>query len=768
MKKLAYSTWLLLSAASPAIAQTTSFKAAVPAGQSTVSPSQTVPPLDQSTAPADQAPKDQAISSATAEATGDIIVTAQKRSERLRDVPISITAASGDQLAKQGITSTADLEKVVPGFTYRQSQYGTPVFSIRGIGFYDEQIAVAPTVTVYTNQIPLPYARMSEGAALDVERVEVLKGPQGTLFGQNSTGGAVNYIPARPTDTPQAGFDVTYARFNEADVGGFISGPITSNLTARLSVRSENRGNWQQNITRNADNGQRDFLVGRLLIEWKPTDRLKIELNANGWRDRSDLQISQARGYLPVGSNPPTTPATIATANALRSYPYVTSNNNRLSDWDPGLTRARHDGFYQFAGRVDYDVTDAVQLISISSYAHLQARATVDPDATRVFASLIPIAGSIKAFSQELRLEGQLGTRLKWVIGGNYENDRTAEINHTMVNGSNAEIGGIHFQDLDLVNNQRIRDIAGFGSIDFKLTDKLSLQGSVRYTDEHRAFSGGMKDPGTPLGFRIALGFLGIGPGDFITLGPDGKPGVYNTSLNQTNVSWRGSINWKITPNTLVYANVTKGFKAGSFGTIPAVSYRQLLPATQESVIAYEAGVKTSLFNHTVDFTAAGFYYDYKNKQIQGYVSVQPFGNLPNLLNIPKSRLIGAEAEISARPTNRIRLTAGGTYIDSQVQGDTFLASFFGNTVNARGQAFPATPKYQVQGDVEYNFPIGRAKSVFLGANGSYRSGTVAGFGVSSGPPGTQDYFKINSYALLDLRAGIDIGHKYRLEAVRA
>lgn len=157
---------------------------------------------------------------------GDIIVTAQKRSERLTDVPISITAASGEQLAKAGVVSPGDLGKIVPGFTYQPSNYGPPVYSIRGVGFFDNALAGSPTVTVYVDQVPLPYLAMTAGATLDLERVEVLKGPQGTLFGQNSTGGAVNFLAAKPTRDLSFGLSGEYARFNQVSAGGFISGPI--------------------------------------------------------------------------------------------------------------------------------------------------------------------------------------------------------------------------------------------------------------------------------------------------------------------------------------------------------------------------------------------------------------------------------------------------------------------------------------------------------------------------------------------------------------
>ena len=133
---------------------------------------------------------------ASDETIDEIVVTAQKRSQRLTDVPLSITAASGDQLRNLGISDPTELEHLVPGFIYRPAYYGTPVFTIRGVGLYATSLGVSPTVSVYVDQVPLPYLEMTNGAGLDVERLEVIKGPQGILFGQNSTGGAINYIAA--------------------------------------------------------------------------------------------------------------------------------------------------------------------------------------------------------------------------------------------------------------------------------------------------------------------------------------------------------------------------------------------------------------------------------------------------------------------------------------------------------------------------------------------------------------------------------------------
>ena len=696
----------------------------------------------------------------------EIIVTAQKRSQRISDVPLSITAATGTQLAKQGVIGPADLEKVVPGFTYRQSQNGTPVFSIRGIGFYDESLAVAPTVTIYTDQIPLPYGRMTEGASLDIERVEVLKGPQGTLFGQNSTGGAVNYIAAKPTDTPKAGVNLDYGRFDELDADGYVSGPLAKNLTARLAVTDQTRGAWQKGLTNNSTLGVKDFKAGRLLVDWKPADRLSLEFNVNGWVDTSDTQVGQARGYLPVSGAPPLTPVTLATATFLTNYPYYTGNNNRIADWNQGTSYRRNDSFLQGAVRATYDFTDALHLVSITSYDEYNGYAPVDADATPYSALYVLQTGHIRTFSQELRLEGTNG-RFKWMVGANFDHDQTRETQFTTIDGSNSQAPGpngfIHFDGINLTNNENIRDVAGFANVEYKLTNTVTLQGAARYTDEALDFSGCLADGGGPLGFRIALN-PSVAPGGCLTFLANGQSGLYTTSLDQNNSSWRGGINWKVNPDTLLYANVTKGFKSGSFGTLPSVFYTQFKPVTQESVIAYETGFKTKAFDRKLDITGAAFYYDYVNKQVQGYITVPPFGNLPYLVNIPKSRIEGAELDVTVHPLRGVRATVGGSYLDSSVLNDALVGNPFGAIINAKGESLPSTPKWQIQGDIEYDFGISSTIDGFIGGGLSYRSGTSAAFGSQTGPAGTQSFFAVPGYTLVDARLGANIGEKYTVE----
>jgi outer membrane receptor protein involved in Fe transport len=168
----------------------------------------------------------------------EVVVTAQKVSQNINDVGMSIDSATGDELYDMGVKDTADLVKLVPGFNHTYSIYGTPIYTIRGVGFVETTLSSGPTVSVYTDEVPIPFAAETKGALLDVRRVEVLKGPQGTLYGQNSTGGAINYIANRPTEQFEAGFDVSYGRFSTTDIQGFVSGSLTDTVRGRLSVRS--------------------------------------------------------------------------------------------------------------------------------------------------------------------------------------------------------------------------------------------------------------------------------------------------------------------------------------------------------------------------------------------------------------------------------------------------------------------------------------------------------------------------------------------------
>jgi iron complex outermembrane receptor protein len=407
----------------------------------------------------------------------EIVVTAEKRTEQLQDVPMSVNAITGQQLQTLGITDTDQLQALVPGFSFEKTIYGLPVYFIRGIGFNDTTLGVSPGVTVYTDQFALPFSAMSRGAILDLERVEVLKGPQGTLFGENSTGGAINYIAAKPTDSFQAGVDATYGRFNEADAEAFVSGPLTSTVSARLAVRNEHQGDWQKGYTTDEGIGEKNFHNARLLVDWKPQDGIKFELMTTGWIDDSEAQQPQFVEYKPLatpaqGGRPTTFP--------IANFPAAPSDP-RAAAWDPGNDFQRRDHFYQISLRGDFDLSRRVTVTSLSSYEAYRVLTPIDLDATTYPVSVATDGGDIKSYSQELRINGSTGDRTKWMLGGNYERDTVDErLDFDPTHTSANHIGPLTFSTFLIDNDQTIESKSGFGSLDFGVSDSLTAQVSAR------------------------------------------------------------------------------------------------------------------------------------------------------------------------------------------------------------------------------------------------------------------------------------------------
>ena len=690
-------------------------------------------------------------------AVGDIVVTAQKRSETLTKVPMSISAVSGDKLKEQGITSVADLTKVVPGFAFQPSDYGSPILTLRGVGLRSVAIAVSPTVSVYTDQIPLPFSEMTRGATLDLQRVEVLKGPQGTLFGQNSTGGAINYIANKPTDRFEGNASLTYGRFNEVDGEIELSGPLSDTLRARLAVRTEQRGDWQQSTTRDDTLGSRNFTTARLLTEWTPSDNFKISINANGWLDKSDTPASQFVAFAPQTPGPAGRQTLVPYLQSLSPTP----NDARLADWDPGVSFRRNDHLIQGSIRADWTVAPEVTITSITAYSSFRERAPIDNDGTAVNDIRFLIHGDIDSVSQELRASGTaLDNKLKWVVGGNYESDITKDHQVGTFLGTNTTLAGLDFDGFVNTNNQNIKSYAVFGSVDYNLTSTLLLQGSIRYTRQTIGFNGCLADNGDG---TIAAAFsrvasAPIAPGQCVTLDPVTFAGVptVTSSLKENNVPWRVGISYQPTSGSNYYFNVTRGYKAGSFPTIPGFFPSQFDPVKQESVLAYEVGFKQSLLHGLARLSGAAFYYDYSNKQTQGYVTTA-FGNLPALIAIPKGDIKGGELQLDARPIRGWTITLGGTYIESRVRSHLVANDPIGNLVDFKGEAFPNTPKWQVSADTQYDFALSARLKAFVGGSLSYRSSAQAAFG-------NLPIYQVKGYALLDLRAGLSEG-PWRLEA---
>lgn len=686
----------------------------------------------------------------------DIIVTAQKRAQSINDVPLSMTVASGETLIQRGISSVADLAKIVPGLTVQPSPFNTPVYTLRGVGFYDSTLSASPTVAVYTDEIALPFSAMTKAAALDLERVEVLKGPQGTLFGQNTTGGAINYIAAKPTKVFSAGFNASYGRFNTADLQGFISGPLTDTVRARLAVRTVHASDWQKSYTRHDSLGSVNETQARLLLDWLPTDKFKITFNVNGWIDKSDTPAAQRIGNQLSVQQPRGLP-TLA-------YP-LAPKNARAADWTNTILPLKKDDYFvQGSVRADYDFTDAITLTSISSYQRYKTDAFQDFDGIALSIADVHSEGFINSLSQELRLAGT-SSALNWVVGANYEKDKTFdELIYYFTDSTTADVGPFYIGGVPSRHNSRqsITTKAVFANVEYEILPNLRVQAGARYTDSKRTFSGCTYDIGPPFDdvladafeflqslFRVDGLVTDIPPGGCITLDANFhpiSPALFG-KLKENNVSWRGSVNYR-TPNSgLVYATVSKGYKAGSFPTTATAKSDQFAPVIQESLLAYEVGFKQPLFDRRVQVNGALFYYDYKDKQLRGRILDPIFGPLDALVQVPKSQVKGAEAEISARPFDGLTLSVAATYIKTKIK------KFVGYNSAAQlqdfaGSEFPYSPNWTVVSDAQYEFPLNASIEAFVGGGLTYNS-------IAQGSIGDVAILRLRPYTLIDVRAGV-------------
>lgn len=804
-----------------------------------------------------------------------IVVTAEKRRQNIQDVGMSITAVSGGQLQALGIHDPTELPEVTPGLTVNQTSYGTLVFSIRGIGFQSTSLASPPTVGLYLDQAPIPYASEALGAGLDAERVEVLKGPQGTLYGLNATGGAIDYIANQPTDEFKAGVNFSYGRFDESDIEGFVSGPVATGLDMRAAIRVNESGPWQQSYAPQAPQsiGGKDFINGRISALWRPNDTFKSLLMFNAWRDRGYVQEGQYYGFAEVSSAP-----ALLLSPGMLDYPAAPHNDQaadfnscvNTSPFDPIVGQAngaqwltpvgtelsvgpgstvraggqpvdcepprKNNTYYNAILRMDQELSPSLTLTSLTSYQRFDRNQGIDMSGIPYQIQTSIQLGFSSYFYQELRLAGQFWSRGHWMVGANYASDHTldkiddsegaASYDPTIVysDGTSAaltdlsagspdspygvftsHVGAFAVGSATEVNDERNATYAAFVNGDYPIVGALTFQAGARFTQDNMEsdicyYDGG--DGALALALynsQVADGstspFLPA-PGGCSTVGFAAQnynppPGGFVQHLDQNNVSWRTGLNWKLTPDELLYVNVSKGYKSGSFPTLPYTSATEIHPAVQEALLAYEVGLKSTMFDNQLVMDGAAFYYSYTNKQLMGDIEDPLFGALPALVNIPRSHVVGFEWDAHWSPTALRGLTVSPavSYQDSRIDsssqnncspallaadgsggaciaGRFYNFDEFGQYTDFTGDKFPETPMWQPSLDLRYAFPITQAMSGYFRAHYTYNTKTNGGLVNHTprqpigpaGPDYPNDPLEIRSYGLLDLQAGLTVG----------
>lgn len=657
-----------------------------------------------------------------------VTVTAQKRTEAINSVALPIIAKTGAQLRDEGIKSAAELSAITPGLTVTETApTGVPVYTLRGVGFADFATSSSSTVGLYMDEVSIPYPVMSGGALFDLERVEVLKGPQGDLYGRNTTAGQVNFIAAKPSNKSQAGLVVDYGRFGVADVEGYGTGAIANDLLGRISfkaIRTLGDQGWQESVSRPGDRlGKKNLGAVRGQLNWLISEDASLFLTAHWNRDKSDNVAPTAYDGTLTGN-----PDAQFLPTAYPAAPYFSVGNNRKADWSSNFRPQRNDRLAGWAAKLDWDMSEDIHLTSITAYDTMGRSDRFETEGVPFEAGHTENKSNIKAFSQELRLASSDRLPLSWLAGLYYSRDKLGEdYNFYFKDSFYGTSLGIN--KIATHYDQTTTSEAIFGHAEWRFADNYKLVLGTRLTREKRNWSGCTYDAGdgslatawneilTP--FTILSNGLPdpgvVAPGgcavyDDIAGSPNfGKFAPYSNQINTQ--KWQGKIGVNYAPNkdSLLYANVSRGFKSGGFNGASAQTHSQLTPYMPEELTDYEAGVKLSLLDRRVQFNASAFYYDYRDKQEQT-IAVTPVGNISGLTNIPKSRVKGMEFQLNALLAPGLTQNLSVAYLETRILDYQAIsnASAYPNviTYDASGMHLPNAPRWQLSSTTSYEWGL--------------------------------------------------------------
>lgn len=624
-----------------------------------------------------------------AEETGleEITVTARRRSENLQDTPISVVALSGETLEARQVNSVGDLGRFTPNVSLEQgsaisgSSSSVTAF-IRGIGQTDFNLTIDPGVGLYVDGV---YVSRSVGALLDtvdLEQVQVLRGPQGTLFGKNTIGGAIVLTSRRPSNKFELTAEATTGRYNRADGRLVANVPISEMLKLRLTGSVQTRDGYVTRLSDGGMQGNKNSYSGRIQALIEPNSRLSLLFSVDGTHTReqsiaSTLIAVDENAQFPFFHNKilnasvcgaPGTPTpkndACYTDRWITGNPYSTyASGGNYSDLD----------LWGVSATVEYSF-DSFAIKSITAYRNLDSRFNIDVDQSPILIDETRNEYTQEQVSQELQLSGSaIDDRLKYLVGLYYLNEKGTDRN------------GLSFVIAEFLSGGRVNNdsYAAFAQATFRATERLGVTLGGRYTSEEKRFRPDQVILADRTGGSLLLlsrCFVRetpiIPPDPTCTADPRLNPNgnlILPTAERKTSAKEftpAVTVDYKVTGDILAYASYSKGFKSGGF-TQRVFPPEPVTPSFgPEFVDTYEIGLKTELFDRRVRLNTAAFYADYDDLQI-----IVADGIAPKVRNAGAARIQGFETELEIAATDRIRLQGGVGYTDAKYRSISPLAA---------------------------------------------------------------------------------------------
>ena len=557
---------------------------------------------------------------------GDIVVTAQRRTQRLQDVPVAVTALDAGTLTARQVSNVVDIMTTVPNLHVSNNigQGSATTAFIRGVGETESIISIDTPVGFYLDDVYIGRQGVNNMALFDVDRIEVLRGPQGTLYGRNTSAGAIKVVTKQPDFTPSGMAEASYGRFDAWSTKGSVNVPLSDTFAVRANALVSGGGGYTYDRTLDTRVNDSRFVGFRLAARYKPDDVLDINLAA-------DYSRNNENGTYGIDISGLVRP----TSGSLYVASSGTDTTNIGKAWG-------------VAGTVDWHVGGDTTIKSISAYRRTTQHYVLDLTDQPVSIYTLYTDNRSRQLSQELQLSGKAADgRLNYVVGLYYFDEH-----------STAFIGDLLFQSVYFRKDLAVqtRSYAAYAQADYALTDKLSVTLGGRYTRDRKRIDIAEKVGGTP-GFADVGGVLVFNTdtvrGQIIPARP-GQP--VKTDLTFSKFTPKIGLNYKPNADVLLYASYTQGFKSGGWSA-RVTSADQFFDFAPETINSYEIGVKSSVLNRHATINVTGFYYDYKNLFNTGTTSTGGFG-----LATSDADIYGLEIETNWQIATGIRLFANGAY----------------------------------------------------------------------------------------------------------
>ncbi|WP_404477470.1 TonB-dependent receptor [Novosphingobium sp. BL-52-GroH] len=657
----------------------------------------------------------EAAPSVAAQTPGEIVVTAQKRSERLLDTPQSVTALSSDQLDAIAARKFVDFADSVPGLQFTTQGAGTAQISMRGV---TSGADVSPTVSIYVDDVPYGSSsafangarRALDVGLFDIERVEVLRGPQGTLYGASSMGGVLKYVTRAPSLTDfegsaNAGVSTTRHGGTSYDGSAVVNLPLVEDkIAVRASGFYAHDGGYMDNVVAGKDNVDRGKTYGgRVDLLLAPTEDLSVRLTGFAQNIRRD-----GSAYADIALDGEPVAGILKQSHPLEE-PFA--SNFRLA-----------------SATVDYDMGFAT-LTSITSYQTNAAR--VRTDGSAVYAPLLNMFFGLPAsafavdelartrkFTQEVRLASPTGQKLEWLLGGYYTHEKSLLAQDGVT--YDATLTPIDVNVVSARIRSKYQEYAVFGDVTYHFTDRFDVTGGIRYAHNDQAFE------------QDATGLLvAAAPGQ------KSKEGV---------VTYLANARYHFSRDVTAYARFATGYRPGgpNFQVIDAATGNLASPASfdSDSLDSYEGGIKAETADKTFGIDLSGYYIDWKD--IQLLTAVQ---GVTTYVNGGDAHIKGAELTLTARPVAGFVATGAFAYNDGKLTAANAILGA------AKGERLPNAPHFTASINVDYTV-LDTDLKPSLGLSLRYVSDRTVSFDASASQP----QYKLPDYAVLDLRAGLSFG----------